>query len=51
MKTVHHCAPSEFCVYQKETGGEYGVPLEIVCMANPCPFPQRQCLVKKLSGE
>jgi hypothetical protein len=48
MKTVYHCTTDEFCCSQKETGGEYGVPLEIHCMSgNHCPDPGKQCLYRK----
>ena len=49
MKTVYHCTTDEFCCSQKETGGEYGIPLQIQCMnVDDCRYPEKQCLFRKM---
>lgn len=51
MKTVVMCKPDEFCCSQKETGGEYGAPLEFLCMADCCRYPGKLCLYVKAGGK
>lgn len=50
MKTVVFCKPEEFCMFCKETGGEYGVPLEFKCMAEGCKQPGTNCLFVQHGG-
>jgi len=51
MRPVYHCQPDEFCVSQRETGGEYGIPLEFYCMAMHCAYPGKMCLYVKMGGK
>jgi len=51
MKTVVYCTPEQFCTCQKETGGEYGVPLTFYCMAEKCVSPSKQCLFVMQGGK
>lgn len=45
METTVHCAPQEFCMYQKEDGG--GISLRFYCMANMCRTPEKKCLFRR----
>jgi len=51
MRTVYHCPPDEFCPSCKESGGEYGTPLEIHCMAEHCRYPGKMCLYVQKNGK
>lgn len=51
MRTVYHCQQDEFCCSQTETGGEYGTPYEVHCMADFCLYPGKQCLYIKMGGK
>ena len=50
MRTVVMCRPDQFCGSQKETGGEYGVPLEYYCMEEKCRYPEKMCLFVGCGG-
>lgn len=51
MQTVWNCLPSELCFSQRSTGGEYGVPEQVFCMAGECHRLDVQCLYVKQGGK
>ena len=51
MQTLTYCLPEQFCINQKETGGEYGVPLQIWCMADSCCHPDKRCVFVEKGGK
>ena len=50
MRTVVMCRPEQSCNYQRETGGECGVRLELHCQAETCPFPAKPCVFVEMGG-
>jgi len=51
MQTVTMCRSEEFCLYCKETGGEYGVPVVYYCQGWPCHTKDKPCLFVQAGGK